>query len=847
MSILSTRPAAWRFSRSATDTADPGVLRQRARTFASSAANVRGGSTLLVVARDDRTVDRYLVASEKGGADAAKRAAAVVGANVSQCEDLPDIDTTNVVIATAKRGSMSANETQSGSDISVVAETFISSARPGDWIAVRLRAASNRQVKANRDWRQGVGTHHSLEGEAMIATITAGGRDRVGVERVLHQVIAAMPGFDVQIKTHHFGLGPLSIGSGILGALTFGAGLYLGEAEIASALALAPSMLFAQGALGTGFSERGRIAGQIARGIFPTATSRAQRSRTNRNTGEVTKVDYPLDRRGFLLGPDVAIGLLTSDASGSTDAATTSHRQFPPALTQRIGPLFARSADGSTEACLDVGDLFGGIAAVGRPGSGKSVFVRTVFGWVIADKVRVTGLAGATGANTSIVVFENKGEGADYYEAWAQMAGTSTLRMDVADATTPAIDMFAGSGTESERASLFVEAMRYAFPEGSIESRSLESLRAIFAASLWLTENGGAKLPSLEGATIIRIAHTMLGGNGDENALALAAQVRERAGVHHPVWLGLGPLFGATTPAQRRTLSEAPRNKVDQMFGIEMWFDASRPKRSWSQLIGSHETLVLNLGTSANGSHVSEAQEQLISSMLVYLMQSAVRSTCDQWFANGKSLYIFADELSSLAGNSPEIIDWLREKGRTYGVRNVFATQRLEQLHPVLRDSLAGYSTMAWFAQSKPEIANSAAVDLSLGGSEWSPSDVVNLPNYVCAMRTTAGGQRQVAFTAPIVYYESKLHETWDAQRWLSDIGLSTNTVRDEHPDRSWTSRTSESAPDDDIDSDSENDDNEVVDFDDFDDAPPADAVSLDKDTAGAKVADPSDPSRFDF
>ena len=89
---------------------------------------------------------------------------------------------------------------------------------------------------------------------------------------------------------------------------------------------------------------------------------------------------------------------------------------------------------------------------------------------------------------------------------------------------------------------------------------------------------------------------------------------------------------------------------------------------------------------------------------------------------------VFADELALLAGSSAEVLTWLHDAGRSFGVRPYLATQRISQLPPALAESILDYGTVCWFVQSNPDVAERAARDLSVDGSAWSPADVTNLP-----------------------------------------------------------------------------------------------------------------------
>ena len=125
---------------------------------------------------------------------------------------------------------------------------------------------------------------------------------------------------------------------------------------------------------------------------------------------------------------------------------------------------------------------------------------------------------------------------------------------------------------------------------------------------------------------------------------------------------------------------------------------------------------------------------------------------------------VFADELALLAGSSAEVLTWLHDAGRSYGVRPYLATQRISQLPPALAESLLDYGTVCWFAQSNPDVAERAARDLSADGSEFSAADVTNLAPYTAVVRTHVGQRRQPAVPVRVAFFEDRMDAFATAQ-----------------------------------------------------------------------------------
>ena len=156
-------------------------------------------------------------------------------------------------------------------------------------------------------------------------------------------------------------------------------------------------------------------------------------------------------------------------------------------------------------------------------------------------------------------------------------------------------------------------------------------------------------------------AHVLLGGQGDDAGVRLAAQLTDAAAASSDDELAsavrsLGPLYGdGAKPAGRRTLCEAPRSKIGLLAEATMWWDPARPVVSWRQVLEHHLNVVVNTGVTDNGVVVTDHLTQHMSSMLMYCLKDAIIRSCSGWDAAGRSVSVFADELSLLAGSSPEL------------------------------------------------------------------------------------------------------------------------------------------------------------------------------------------------
>src|SRR5699024_2321582 len=115
---------------------------------------------------------------------------------------------------------------------------------------------------------------------------------------------------------------------------------------------------------------------------------------------------------------------------------------------------------------------------------------------------------------------------------------------------------------------------------------------------------------------------------------------------------------------------------------------------------------------------------------------------------------IISDELSRVAKNSPEVIEWTRMQGRSFGVIPIFATQEPEQLPEAVRRTMFSLSTVISYAQENSDVAAQIAKDFTGGATEGfevvHPKEVMDLPRYMTLVRTVLDQQRMNVFTARI-------------------------------------------------------------------------------------------------
>ena len=780
----------WRMARAGGAELNPANYISRATAF-SSAAGLLGDVTLLVH-RTTAGMTGHLITDAKVGSDpAAMHLAQAVAARAEPVESIPDLAAARTIGWLKYRpGSAVNRETQAGVDPSEAARRLAVALAPGQWVAVSMRQPTQGEKRRHRRWlvaRMATAnpTHHSVTTGAVVVAVRAGADSKAEVSSLLAQVASAMPGFDVDTvaRTAHPVRAVLAwtvAGLGTWAGLRLGLDMDVAGSVAGSALTGVGALL----ALGVLPAPGARLAAEVTSGRLHAPTRRTLPPRRPRKrkqeNGEVSQSqgDYPLSADAFMVAPNVVVGLVAPGAGAVSGASTTAERPTPATMREPIGPLVGIGTD-AAPAFLSARDLFAGLFVVGRAGSGKSQMLRSLFAWNCMERATPAGLPGYPGRNNTLVAFESKGDGAALYADWASATGDTTLLIDVAEPSSPGIDLFAVPGTVADRAAFFANAMVYAFEPGSIQDRSFATLAQVFTAALAITPDIAAIVKDIDPAgSPIYFAHLLLAGQGDEVGVSLAGAVMSEAvrleGAKTPdeslsmARAALMPLFQGKTESARRQFLEAPSNKVAQLLALDHWWSPARPKTTWAQVITEHRSVVVNTGVTTTGRIVDDRLSGQMSSLLMFGLRDAIMRNCNGWSEQGRSVSIFADELSLLAGSSPEVITWLRNQGRSYGVRPVLATQYPEQLSEQVRTAVMGFSTIVAFAQDNVRIADDLARDFAADGAVFTSADVVNLPPFTTIVRSNVAQTRQSAFTMSVTNFEADMAGFTATQRAAS-------------------------------------------------------------------------------
>lgn len=796
----------WRVAHTGGGAPDPVLFSQRASAVGAG-VRVAGGASIVLVRGESGPPEVYLGAQRsKSATMLAGSLASAVGARTQPLDGAPELDVSVPIWRLrADPSEYNGRDTQAGRSPVEVAEFIARSMPKQSWLILAMRGPSrlkgwDEQAAARRWWAHrlaGAATHYSRATESVLGRIVAGGEDPGEVRDFLAAIGSALPGFDVEVRAWRAWERSWLIGLGVLLAVVpavlvgtplvltgealsvvsaWFAGHGLVGAAVLAAVA-APGLLLAfLGWAGFVPSAADLIRRRLSSGgllrilTYPPFLVRKPTSKgSGKDSDQVSTMvlkagkdagSYPLFRRTFLLGPE-QVSALACPHYGSSSVAELQVRQVPMTLREWIGPLVGRAdaPDGqSVGVHLSAADQWSSVFISGIAGSGKSNTVQNLFAFDLLEQTQPSGLPGFPGARNAIVAFESKGaEGAEGYLRWAHAIQAPMLVVDVADPESLAIDMLMGE-SPADRAANFTAAMKYAFGENAIQYRSENTLRQVFefAQAVVPADLDRAGLPS--GLSFVEVANVLLGGEGDSTGALLHAAVMERLhGMRgdDPAREGLEralrqmePLYGVkVTPSARRTLCEAPQSKVAVLASVPSWWRSSERSRvGFETILVNHWAVLINTGRPLSGGQLAyETLTENLSGMLMWFLQRAIMQTCDGWRAQGRSVTLFSDELSLLAGKSGEVLQWLRNQGRSVGVREVLATQFPEQLADDVRRTVMGSGTTIWFQQKAPDVVDRVVADLVKDGSSWSSADLVGLPPFTAIVKATVDQKQQPA------------------------------------------------------------------------------------------------------
>jgi len=380
--------------------------------------------------------------------------------------------------------------------------------------------------------------------------------------------------------------------------------------------------------------------------------------------------------------------LVAPQGGALSGGAETRDRGVLPVLLSDIGPVIGTAPGGdiATQAVrLSAFDSGFGVAITGGPGTGKTKLLQGLWLADALDRVQPSGRPGWPGKRNSMVCFDTKGDEVPVLTRWARLAGDRVHVVSVSDPSAWAVDMFALDPDPVRSATLFVDSMVYAFEDGSIMARSQETLTAVFAGGLAADGAVCDLVPDLGPVRHpVRLAHVLCGGAGETLAKDLFGALRSEAVRRQdPAVLNavekLKVLFEPFTSSAFRTATEAARNKIDALLKLRGWWDSDRRRTTWDRILTGHLSVVVDTGSGGRQTGsvmIDERSGNLLAGMLMFGLWTAMKRNCAGWREQNRWVSVYSDELAVQAATSAGPIAWMRDQGRSYGIRMRLATQR---------------------------------------------------------------------------------------------------------------------------------------------------------------------------
>lgn len=519
---------------------------------------------------------------------------------------------------------------------------------------------------------------------------------------------------------------------------------------------------------------------------------------------------YPLQRSTLIVEPLGVMSLCMP--VGTAQAVSQNPHPVPEVLSH--GGIYLGVDETNRPAYIDPSLLYGGVAIMGEPGSGKSALTHGIMQW--AELHRNDTSPHIWGTDSRIISFDMKDdEGVAIMRQYEQTHNLNTTKaVYLADPSSACLDFLglnAGQGARKTAVEA-ARSMQYSFDDGDIRGNSLEVLtraltigiacdRYLFATTNPTTGKTDLQLSRIKGTEQIinrihRLEHAYPGagkaetpksaigwalmavgarngGAGSARALGQAcAGFAQETG--NPDWKDAADaaeaLYGRPKPgsATGTTISDhdftmnvnSSMNKLTQLAADEHVFTARRAKVTWEWIL-NHPGNYHIVAAPHQGHRLSEGMDRILGAWMLKSLWTAITTHCQGWLSQGRHTMILCDEASLWATADAQIPAGLREQGRSLGVIPVQATQYGGQLPQILLTSIMGYATFTAFSIPDPGMADMVAQRFGTSAG-WTGENVSNLPKYWAACRTRTDQQLQPTFTVKVHDFD---HDFTDSAR----------------------------------------------------------------------------------
>lgn len=770
---------------------DPEVFRSKAVAASSVRHHV-----LVLVRRQGDSIESFVATQSPVDAHFAESAASACAARVDASDVVPEVSARHVSCAVVDVDQAFAGSSSNLADPGELAAQMPSIlADDGAWVAMVFRVPTKREQRAAERWYRsvemaapGARTHASLAKGGLMCSIWAGGPDEVSTSTMLQRIGAGLAGFDLSIRARADRSASVVVATNVVAAVA-GVGAWMSGMGVWSAASMwsAGSMVSVGVSAGVVRSKLARAASMWSAGSVPLIAGRRRHPRArpasknaDGTVAREAKNPFPFTPALFPCGPQHPLMIVAPHTGAASGAGATLDREPPSSLTAPIGAFIGWSGANDRSVFVPMSDRYGGVMVFGEAGAGKSTLSHDLWAFDLLQRERPS-LPGSVGSRNAMIAFESKdGRGALSWLHFVHHLGMANeaVVFDLNDPATPAIEMFAGGGTAYDRAAKFVDQMVYAWAdEGTVKLEP--ALTALFALGLSVSPEIAAAGGCRPGS-VLWYASVLAGAeaDGDKGALRLFESIRDaaasaevaaggdpndpfspasvqRTSIAQTVTRSGAYFRGSAT--QRSNEFDSARRRIAALRACDAWFDPARPKLDWADLIDRHRIVVVNTGTPMRDGVVplDARSTQRLSAMLMFGLMQAIQSRCSGWEQQGRAVSVFADELSIVAKASPDVVEWLREKGRSFGVRAAFATQSMYQLDPKVLAVVLGFSTTMWMQLGREagfiEMAR-RQLDIDEPGV-WT-DQVSRIPKFYGILQTKVAGVKQPACMVSIARLE---------------------------------------------------------------------------------------------
>lgn len=532
---------------------------------------------------------------------------------------------------------------------------------------------------------------------------------------------------------------------------------------------------------------------------------------------ESVRFAHPHTRRMLTLSPDQLAGVVYPPPVTITTVADNPVALAVPAprnVTDIMGCRLGYDVNNSVVR-IDPSDRYGGIVAIGAPGTGKTTMVLNVWGddalmrkWGMGS-----GQAPLRNGNMTMLCLDVKGDIASRAVRVLERAGYQSNEYTVIDLTDPngMRIKWLDENNPAESAGKFVDALEYGSPEGAVGGENKPYLTMLLTVTGAITADLAAQLGMVP-FDPIRAALILAGGDANpeaQNTLfnrllaimnadtpsATGQLLQDSGGIQDQIAaLGTGPTGSATdeydplnpknTPLsqqwpvlhralldfggfmrlnqrERDTRMRSTINRLRELIINPHLFqqDAHRPAVTIPQIIDSHRPIVINVR--GDGFAMTESAVTRIASMLLHLLWTQARQQCLGWQQQGRSITVYCDEIAAICGggSGDDVIRDMYDQGRSLGIESVYALQRYGQLPSRTQAAVRNFAHKIAFRLPDPDSAVEAHRALSLEGSPWDMQTIQTFPNFNAVARISANGIPQAPFTLHIVN-----DDDWEAQ-----------------------------------------------------------------------------------